>query len=138
MALFVVEVQSCKISEKFFRDTDNRMNEDFDIVKKPYDCSIKRLDKHFYAVSIIPVYLKVYWLGLFFLIPSLIFFQTKVGFILFLVSIPFFSLRFLWSKYFFFLNILFGLRKAGYKGSVKLLGSGRALRRFYNGTNRRL
>jgi len=142
MALFVVSVDSCDVSIRYFKDLFVRMSSSLDWVKKPYNCGISKIGKGDYAVDITPVYPRVYWGGLFFVAPALIFFSNPFSSfwsILLLVFGGFiFSLGFLWSKYFYFIMFFFGLKKAGYNGKIKLLSSGMALRRFYDGSNRSL
>ena len=140
MTLFIVEVEDCIRTRVFFKETIKRMSDKSDFVKNPFDCSMKQLDKGVYAVSIVPLYPKVYWGSLFFFTPVFVFwgspFTSAWSMIVFIFGLFVLGLGFLWSKYFYFLMILGGLRKSGYKKRVKLLSNKKALWRFYDGANR--
>ncbi len=73
MALFVISVDSCEVSVKYFKDLFIRMSSGLDWVKKPYDSSMSKLGDGEYAINITPVYPRVYWGGFIFVVPSFLF-----------------------------------------------------------------
>jgi hypothetical protein len=117
------------VAKNFFRLVDKRLSES-NIVRNPFKGYVRvfaNKEELFIGLELDPVYPPVYywgvvWVFLFFIIW---------GFTWWLLpGVILFSLIFFYSRFFFYLFTIFGLRKAGYKGKVKLLSSQKTIERL--------
>lgn len=132
MAIFGLELRSSKSLVAFVDKTNIRLQENH-LVRNPFYGQAKIYDG-FIVVDLVPVYMNPGLLGLFMFIAPLVISTFKIslwllpGFLLMLSSI-------FWSKYFFVLMFILGLRKEGYKGKVKLIKDQETLRRLLKWAN---
>lgn len=115
--LFGVEVETDKMIDRFFKGMEQRSLEE-NMVKNPFIIYLKKFPAGLWVLSIRPLYTNFSVFG--WLCAFAVWFMW--GFTAWLF-IPIFIglLGFFWSKYFYYLMLLKGLRKAGYKGPVRLL-----------------
>ena len=95
-----------------------------DIVRNPFKTKYKNIGKGVHAYLIEPLWPPVYWwsvipfaAGIFFGKAWIIIIGSIMG-----------SIGFFWSAPFYHLLLRIGLRRAGYKGRIKHISSGAALR----------
>ena len=88
------------------------------LVKNPFKADFKKIKDGFYLFNISPIYPPYHRIGWFILIAILI----LTGFSWWLsLPILFISIEFFWSRYFYFIMFLIGLRIYGYKGRARLI-----------------
>lgn len=116
------------VARKFFSDFRSRTRS-FHTVKNPFTVHFKRFEE-LYLISIKHFWPPVY---LFALIPAVVGLVFSLKWVFF-PGVFLLTLGFFWSEWFFFLLLYAALRKAGYKGSVRLIGPRKALRVVVGGT----
>jgi hypothetical protein len=116
MALVGIRTDDSVDALCFWNKTAHRL-ESNDLSKNPFDAKVKLLSSTLTVLDIKPVYPSFFWFGL---IPVLIGFVLGWSFLVVLGALVF-SVGVLWTKYFFYLMILLGLRNEGYKGKVVLV-----------------
>lgn len=120
-------------SRLFFEEVEINLKKNF--LKAPFgEKNIKRMNKGFYIVDLVPSYPKVFYFGLFFLFGSLVFNDFNLSWVSFF-GLILFSTGLFWSKYFQFYMLRIGLKKKGFVGKVKLMPTSLLLRRLSCGTN---
>lgn len=136
MVTFAVEVEDNNIVYEFMRDTHKRLQRK-DLVKNPFIGRVvflpRRLDytKIIYLIEMESVYPKIYIFGFLILASFLIIFGFNKPLLL-IIAIIFISPGLLHTKIFNYLIMSKGLRKAGYKGKIKLLSNGILLQELIN------
>lgn len=126
MAVFSVKVNRSKIVDEFVSQVSARLLLP-NVVKNPFEGKIKvfpKDDKELIVVSLKPIYPSIWLVGLVFIVPCLVWFSWW----LFVPGLIFFCLSFFWSSPFFYIIFYRGLRRSGYKGSIKLLSHDNSLR----------
>ena len=113
----------------------NRLK-DINLITNPFEGTVKRLplklkDKDHYILVMDSMYPKFYQAGYYFLVMMffIIGFRWSKWYLPGLILI---SLGLFWSRFFMYLGLFFGLKKAGYKGKVKLLRDSTSLRDMLN------
>jgi len=102
---------------RFIYDTNVRL-QDKSLLTNPFNGKIHTIVPNTYIVNIEPVYPKFYQFGFVLLIPTLFFSRAWYWYI---PSIAIICTYFLWSKYFYYIFLILGSRKAGHKNKFKLL-----------------
>ena len=138
MASFGVELMLCSEVSEFIAKTNDRLKAE-NILTNPFKdgSQLKFRLPNLLAVYIEPIYLNFPLLGILFYLPIAFYFigwNLSWGYV---PSLVFLIVSFFWSKYFYYLMLRTGLRKGGYKGSVKLLSDKETIRRLIQyGTDR--
>ena len=135
MVIFGIELYRKREAIFFMKETHKRLQVP-NPVTNPFYGSVKKLslqgkDKDHYILVMDPVYPKLYKMGYFLLAGAFIF----TGFRWSLAYLPGLILsftRFFWSRFFMYLGLVLGLKKAGYKGDVKLLLDSTTIRGLLN------
>ena len=123
MALFVVRADTSAEALDFFAQTAKRL-EGHNFLKNPFYGKIARFGE-LYVVDIKPIYFNASP----FVFLSLCFMVVLWGWSWWMMFLVVFSSSyFFWTKWFFYPILKHGLRKSGYKGTVKLCGAEDALR----------
>ena len=133
MATFGVRLEnneSFNQAIKFLEDTNKRISEN-NLIKNPFTGTIKRIGDIF-LVDLKPIYFNF---TPFFIFPiiGLYLFMGFTWIMIFPASLCLLSI--FWTKYFFYFFFKIGVKKAGYKGKVKLLKDSETLRGVLYGTN---
>lgn len=129
MAIFGVELENNITATKFMEETDKRLSID-NLVTNPFEGKVKRLeleDKDNYVIVMDPVYPHFYQWGLIGILVTFMIVGFKLSY-WYLPSLIIYSFGFFWSKYFFFIVLYLGLKKAKYTGKVRLLSNKKILR----------
>lgn len=133
MAIFAIWIEEDIISLKYMEDTKQRLGRE-SLVHNPFIGSIKRwnnkrLEGTYYGIDITPIYPKIYLWGIVLALVPLLFTGLKLtiwnypGMVLFCGGV-------FWHRLFFYAVLRMGLRKAGYKGKIKLLSNSDILKRI--------
>lgn len=135
MVIFGIELDRNKKAIAFMEETHRRLQVP-NTVTNPFYGDIKRLslegeDKDHYVLVMDPVYPKLYKIGYFLLAGAFIFTGFRWS-IAYLPGIILSATSFFWSRFFMYLGLVLGLKKAGYKGKVKLLRDSNTLRELLN------
>lgn len=127
MSIFCIKIIGNKYSKEFFNETIDRLKEE-NIVKNPFRGKIFSITKpplDYYILDLTPVYPKIHAIGIYLLVIAFIF----GGFSLWLLpGAIIYSFGFFSSSLFYYLMVILGLRKKGFKGKVKLVGKTRIIR----------
>jgi len=122
MVVFAIRTENREIVKGFMKDTNERLQEKT-LAKNPYLGKTIRLRNYdnkapdYYLIDMTPLYPPFYLGGLFAVMIYFIFprkFLIVGGLIVFALGV-------FWSKYFMFVMLRLGLKKAGYVGPVKLI-----------------
>lgn len=122
MPVFAIKTDHREIVKCFIEDTNKRLDSK-EITKNPFKGKIVRVKNYdcklpdYYLVDLEPLYPPFYLGGLFAVMINIVFYRAW----LLWAGIIVFSLGFFWSKWFFFIMLRLGLRKAGYPGPVNLV-----------------
>lgn len=114
------------IAKNYFDDVKERLKQGH-IIKNPFDGCLKifnNKEKLFIAIDISPVYPPVYWFGLIWI--AIIIFVWGFSWWA-LPGVLLFGIIFFYSRLFFIILIIMGLKKVGYKGKVKLLSDDKTI-----------
>ncbi len=135
MVIFGIELDRNKESIAFMEETKKRLA-DNNPITNPFYGTVKKLPlskekKNNYVLVMDPVYIRFYNIGYFLLAGAFIFTGLKLS-IRYLPGLILLSTSFFWSRFFMYLGLFFGLKKAGYKGKVKLLRDSTTLRNMLN------
>lgn len=135
MVIFGIEIDRTKESIAFMEETHNRLQVP-NLVTNPFYGRVKRLSlqknkKDHYVLVMDPVYIKFYTIGYFLLAGAVVFAGFRLS-VAYLPGLILSSTRFFWSRFFMYLGLVLGLKKAGYKGKVKLLRDSTTLRKLLN------
>lgn len=135
MVIFGIELSRTKEAIKFMKETNDRL-QSTNPVTNPFYGSIKRIplkkkDKDHYVLVMDPVYPKLYYMGYFLLPGAFIFAGLRLS-VAYLPGLFLTLTRFCWSRFFMYLFLALGLKKAGYKGKVKLIKDSTSLRTLIN------
>ncbi len=141
MVIFGIELERTKEAIRFMDETKQRLTKNTNLVTNPFYGTIKRLQlqttkydkyvKDHYVLVMDPVHIKFYKIG-FFLIAGAFFFKGFQLSYAYLPGLILLASSFFWSRFFMYLGLFFGLKKAGYKGRVKLLRDSTTLRDMLN------
>jgi len=123
MAIFGVKLEEDNKAKLFMQESNDRL-QDNSIVKNPFYGRIALVpnSEDYYIVDMEPVYLKAYWGGAFILMATLVFTGFKLTLWL-LPGIALLCCSIFWSKYFLYIMMRIGLRKAGYMGKIRLVNN---------------
>lgn len=116
MALIGIRTSVSVDAKSFWSKTFHRLNTD-DLARNPFDAKIKLISPTLTVLDIKPIYPPFFWFGL---VPLIVGFSFGWPLVILLGALIFCTGVF-WSKYFFYLMIVLGLRKEGYKGKVILV-----------------
>ena len=136
MVYFGAEVEGTPELMKFISDTKTRLS-DKHIAKNPYkEAEILYLPNTlvYYAKPIyllFPLYASIFISIVTFMFVGL---NYSIGYI---ISLVFLSLTFFWSKWFTYPLLKIGLKKAGYKGNIKLLSTEELFKRLIKWDSRK-
>lgn len=128
MVLFAIELHRTVSSVLFIDKTIERLNKK-DITKNPFTGKIKYFNDNQNIIvyfDMNPIYPDISYI-LLFPIVALIVFQ-KYGMAIYIITSFFLLLKFLHTKYFYYLLLKKGLRKYNYNDNIKLLGSKEMIR----------
>lgn len=133
MAIFGVETDRAAIVRKYMRESNERLQKK-SMISNPFYGRIVRVPssdqvKDYYVVDMDPVYPKIYLIGIFTMIVALFFTGFRLTYWL-VPSFVFFSCGIFWSKYFYYVMLKLGLKKAGYNKKLKLITSNATISRL--------
>lgn len=132
MAVFGIQTEKNRAAKKFMRDSHERLQRP-SIITNPFEGHIVKVsdsssaDVDYYVVDIEPVYPKFYYMGLLGIFLALVFGNINAwlipGSIIFLMGI-------FWNKFWFYIMLRLGLRKAGYKSRVRIVNNELLIRKM--------
>jgi len=128
MVIFAFETEESVELLRFIYETNVRLEEK-NLVKNPFEGKIHTLIPNTYIVRMEPVYPKFYLFGLLAFMVTVFFARSWVWYI---PSLAILSTYFLWSRYFYYIFIILGSRKAGHKNRLKLITGQETLSRLIN------
>lgn len=137
MACFGVRLSKInKEAKKFIKETNKRLNEEH-ILNNPFRNSGILLLDNVLCCVFNPIYLNFPKIALFFLFPIIFYFKGFVLSFWYLPPLIMLVATLFWSKYFYFLFLILGLKKEGYDGKIKLIKKDDLIEEFFiNGTKR--
>lgn len=118
MVLFGVETANTERATEFFSEVNERLHGE-DLVKNPFDGWTKYY-RDFHIISINPLYPPIYWFGFIPLLFAFVFGGWVRWLLLGGAGFLFFT-SFFYSRYLFYFLMVRGIRKAGYRGSIRLM-----------------
>lgn len=125
MSLFGIEAEKSKEVFSFISDTNKRLKNN-NYIENPFNGRVITLPDKFlqttqrFIFDLEPIWPKFYKVGFYVLIIPMFFEATRTIWWA-LPGVLIFSTGFFWSSRFHYLILKLGLKKAGYKGKVKLL-----------------
>ena len=123
MAVFGIKLFYDEISLKYLEETNERL-QDNNFIKNPFKGGVHIGAKHT-IIDMTPIYPNISWLAIFIIAPIFIFGWSYWWLLL---TIPFFLVAFLYSKYGMFCGCYLGLKKHGYKHKITLLNDSDLIR----------
>ena len=134
MASFGITLNTNYTVSKFVKATNKRL-EGTSFLKNPFrESKIKQL-KDMLAITITPVYLNFPLVAAFFMLPLVLVFKGWVWSAWYIPGLVFLVLTFFWSRFFYYIMICLGLRKASYKGKIIYISQTETIKRLiHNGT----
>ena len=133
MAAFGIHVRKRLKVENFIVETNKKLNES-DFVRNPFKGELFSLGDCV-AVYMNPVYVNFpLYAGILAVVLALVFGARFWGF---LPAAFFFLLSLMWTRFFYYILLRIGLRKAGYIGKIKIMKTEELIRRLMeNGSER--
>lgn len=130
MAMFVISTEADETVTKFVKETRDRLLS-HNIVTNPFVGDVSRIDvaedkriRAYHIFSMRPIWPNVTYIGW----VGLLIILYAWGLTYFAIPFLVFGLAgFFWSPLFFFYMLKLGLKKAGYKGEVKMVGVSKTL-----------
>ena len=138
MVVFAIETDCLGIVQDFMKDTHKRLQNN-SLRRNPYDGGTARLPNNRfidtpdrYLIDMTPLYPPTYLGGIFAIVGS-IFWRGFVWNWLLTVGVLLLASGLLWSRYFMFVMLRLGLKKAGYNGPVRLIRDNDILKHIIDG-----
>lgn len=128
MAIFGIEVQPGKIPEKYFSETNTRLQES-NYIRNPFVGGVEEEEPGLYIMKVTPIYFNTSWIGIIVLIAFIFFGITK--WYLLLIPTLMAGSGLFWSKAFFSWIATKGLKKAGYKDEIKIYNASQLIEYIY-------
>lgn len=124
MTIFGVSVKPGAEAVLFFDEVNKRLGTG-DMIKNPFNGRARLFGPGFYVVDMAPIFPNLTWIGW---IPAII--ALLAGSILWAIpGLVLVACGAFWGADFFYLMLKMGLRKAGYKGPIRLFRTHKTLRR---------
>lgn len=128
MVLYIIETEGGEVVREFFKEVERGLRVN-DLKRNPFSQGrIKAIAKGVYACSWKIVYPAIYPYSLIWFVLSLSF-NFPLFWVLFPTGLLLAQGLFFNSLFYYYINVL-GLRKKGYKGSIKLIRHSEAIRRY--------
>lgn len=137
MAVFGIEADR-KATVHVFMEQSNKRLQKNNLVANPFYGTIKQLPvrgtgkRVQYVIVMDPVYPRFYLSGILVILVAGMFTQFRLNWGMY-AGVGILSLGFFWSRTFFYLMLSLGLKRAGYKGKVRLLNNPQVIRNMVNG-----
>ncbi len=133
MTIFAIETDASVELLNFMAETTERIK-GHNIATNPFTGMVKQIpntkpgDTLAYVIQIEPIYPRFYLFGGVYIILGFLLNRGWTPWLL--PGFGILSLGFLWTKYFYYIFLTMGLRKAGHKSKVKLITSQDTIMRF--------
>ena len=127
MVLFSLEVEESFTAKQFFNKTRASLIGG-DLITNPFSNGfVKVIDRNLYVIGFKPVYPQVWWWGLIWVVMANFF---GFGNWYWLVAGALFAQALFFISPIYILMAILGLRKAGYKGKVRIISKAGTIRRL--------
>jgi hypothetical protein len=125
MMICGIEVEANDVSDSFFQRINEKLSKCDNLFENPFvNSGAYFIDNTVRIVKLDSIYPNV---SLFLIVPMVGLLYFKLYTISLIVACIMILLQFLFSKYFMYITAVIGLRKAGYKGKIRLIGNQKLL-----------